>query len=85
MTLNLEKKNFINMKAISINDIDINETVVSNKFPFHKQDFEYFIVCKNILKFFKLEARKFHFSKYKIFFQSGIFYFSSSESYFLKY
>ena len=30
-----------------INDIDINKTVASNKFPFDKQDFEYFIGCKN--------------------------------------
>ena len=31
---------------ILINDIDINEIVVSNKFPFGKQGFEYFIVYK---------------------------------------
>ena len=28
---------------ISINNIDINEIVVSNKLPFGKQDFKYFI------------------------------------------
>ena len=28
--------------SISINDRDINEIVVSNKFPFGKQDFKYF-------------------------------------------
>ena len=28
---------------ISIKDIDINKIVVSNKFPFGKQDFKYFI------------------------------------------
>ena len=33
--------------TISINDIDINEIVVSNKFPFGKQDFKYFIVYKD--------------------------------------
>ena len=32
---------------ISINDIDINEIVVSNKFPFGKQDFKYFIGYKD--------------------------------------
>ena len=30
-----------------INDIDINKIVVSNKFPFGKQDFEYFITYKD--------------------------------------
>ena len=34
----------------SINDIDINEIVVSNKFPFSKQDFKYFIVYKHNFK-----------------------------------
>ena len=29
--------------TISINDMDINERVVSNVFPFGKQDFKYFI------------------------------------------
>ena len=32
---------------ILINDIDINEIVVSNKFAFDKQDFEYFIGYKD--------------------------------------
>ena len=32
---------------ISINNIDINETVVSNKFPFGKKDFKYFIRYKD--------------------------------------
>ena len=32
---------------ISINDIDINEIIVSNKFPFGKQDFKYFISYKD--------------------------------------
>ena len=36
MTPKLTSTNFIN-----INDTDINETVVSNKFPFGKQDFKY--------------------------------------------
>ena len=35
---------------ISINDRDINEIVVSNKFPFGKQDFKYFFVTKIINK-----------------------------------
>ena len=32
---------------ILINNIDINKIVVSNKFPFDKQDFKYFIVYKD--------------------------------------
>ena len=32
---------------ILINDKDINEIVVSNKFPSGKQDFKYFTVYKN--------------------------------------
>ena len=30
-----------------INEIDINKIVVSNKFPVSKQDFKYFIGCKD--------------------------------------
>ena len=32
---------------ILINDVDINEIVVSNKFPFGKQDFEYYVGYKD--------------------------------------
>ena len=40
----IEKSNFHQNKSpISINDIDINKVVVSNKLPFVKQDFKYFI------------------------------------------
>ena len=39
----------------------------------------------NIRKLFKLEARKFHFLKYKKKFQGRFFYFLSSESSLLKY
>ena len=35
---------------ISVNEIDIIKRVVSNKFPFGKQDFKYFIGHKNSLK-----------------------------------
>ena len=35
---------------ISVNEIDIIKRVVSNKFPFGKQDFKYFIGYKNSLK-----------------------------------
>ena len=35
---------------ISINDIDINKIVVSNKFPFGRQDFKYFIGQKDSKK-----------------------------------
>ena len=47
MTLKLKNTNFINIKAISINNIDINKIVVSNKLPFSKHDFKYFIGYKN--------------------------------------
>ena len=36
-----------NKSPISINDIDINEIVVSNELPFGDQDFKYFIGYKN--------------------------------------
>ena len=40
----IEEYEFHQYKSlISINDIDINKIIVSNKFPFSKQDFEYFI------------------------------------------
>ena len=43
----IEKYKFHQNKSpISINDIDINKIVVSNKFPFVKQDFKYFISHK---------------------------------------
>ena len=29
--------------ALSMNNADINKTIISNKFPFGKQDFEYLI------------------------------------------
>ena len=35
---------------ISINDVDVNKIVVSNKLPFHKQDFKYFIGYKDVEK-----------------------------------
>ena len=38
-----------------INDVDIIEIVVSNKFPFGKQDFKYFIGYKD-----KKEIRRLH-------------------------
>ena len=47
MTLKLKNINFIKKSYISINDIDINKIVVSNKLPFGKQDFEYFIGYKD--------------------------------------
>ena len=48
MILKLKNTNFINRKALfSISNIDINKIVVSNKFPFGKQDFKYFIGYKD--------------------------------------
>ena len=37
----------LKLKNANVNNIDVNETVVSNKFPFGKQDFEYFIGYKD--------------------------------------
>ena len=50
MTLKLKNKNFIKFQKILINNIDINKIVVSNKFPFGKQDFKYFIGYKDCEK-----------------------------------
>ena len=47
MTLKLKNTNFFNISPTSINDIDMNNVVVSNKFPFGKQDFKYFIGYKH--------------------------------------
>ena len=44
----IEEYEFHQYKSpISINDIDINEIVVSNKFPFGKEGFKYFIGYKD--------------------------------------
>ena len=44
----IEKYKFHQYKSpILIKDIDINERVLSNKFTFGKQDFEYFIGYKD--------------------------------------
>ena len=48
-----------NKSLISINDIDINKIVVSNKLPFGNQDFKYFLVTK-ILKKLGLYAYPLH-------------------------
>ena len=48
MTLKFKNMNFIKYKSpISINNIDINKIVVSNKFPFDEKDFKYFIGYKD--------------------------------------
>ena len=44
----------------------------------------FFRLCKFLPELFKLVARKYHFSEYKKFFQSGYFYFLNSESSLLK-
>ena len=47
----IEKCKFQQCKrSILINDININKIVVSNKFSFGKQDFKYFMGCKNSKK-----------------------------------
>ena len=44
----IEECKFHQIKSlISINDIDINKIVVSNKLPFGKHDFQYFIGYKD--------------------------------------
>ena len=47
MTLKLKNVNFINIKSYFDKNIDIHEVVVSNNFPFSKQDFKYFIGYKD--------------------------------------
>ena len=48
MTLKLKNTNFYQNKSpILINNIDINEIVVSSKLPFGKQGFRYFIGYKD--------------------------------------
>ena len=47
MILKLKNSSFINIKVLfSISSIDINKIVVSNQFPFDKQDFTYFLGYK---------------------------------------
>ena len=47
----IEENKFHQCKSpISINDIDINTIVVSNKTPFGKEDFKYFIAYKDATK-----------------------------------
>ena len=45
-----EYKFYQNKISISINGVDINTMVVSNKFPLIKEDFKYFIGYKNAKK-----------------------------------
>ena len=42
--------NFAKILAVSINNININKTKVSNKLPFGKQDFIFFIGYKDAKK-----------------------------------
>ena len=45
MTLKLKNTNFIKIKALFlINNTNVNKIVVSNKLPFSKQDFRYFLL-----------------------------------------
>ena len=45
MTLKLKNTNFKKNKSpVSISNIDINETVVSDNLPFGEQDFKYFML-----------------------------------------
>ena len=45
---NIEEYEFHQYKSpILVNNVDINKLVVSNKFSFDKQDFKYFIGCKD--------------------------------------
>ena len=47
MILKLKNTNFIKIKLYFDKRIDINKIVISNKLPFHKQDFIYFIGYKD--------------------------------------
>ena len=47
----MKARNFINIKPILISDIDINKIIISNKFPFGKEDFKYIISYNNSVKF----------------------------------
>ena len=60
MILKLKKYKFHQHKSlISINNIDINKIVVSNKVSFGKKDFKYFIGYKDAKKI-DLYAYSFH-------------------------
>ena len=45
-----KKKQFHQYKSISIDNIDINKIIVSNKVSFGKKDFKYFIGYKDAKK-----------------------------------
>ena len=48
-TLKFKKENFIsNNSPILINDVRVNEIVISNKLPIGKKDFKYFIGYKDL-------------------------------------
>ena len=47
MILKFKNTSFIDIIALLINEIDINEIVVSNKLPFGKDDFKHFIGYKD--------------------------------------
>ena len=47
--IEIEEHEFHQHKSISINNIDINKIVVSNKLPFGKQDVKYFISYKDVI------------------------------------
>ena len=48
MTLKFKKENFIiNNSPILINDVCVNEIVISSKLPIAKKDFKYFIGYKD--------------------------------------
>ena len=49
-----------------VNNIDINKIVVSNKLPFDKKDFKYFIGCKDAAKIKSLWLFRPRMSIYKI-------------------
>ena len=62
MMLKLKDTNFIKNKNPTLKkDIEINRTVVSNKFPFGKQDFRYLIDYKHQIK--KLDPYAYSFQK----------------------
>ena len=76
-----------NKMPISIKDIDINKIVLSDKFPFGKQDFKYFIGYKDSEKIRPLSVFQPQMIIYKKFFDKNrpICFLIKKEKVFIKY
>ena len=78
-TENEEYKFHQHKNPISINDIDINEIAVFNKFHFGKQDFKYFIAYKDDRKIRPLCISFPKLGKYRSFGKTKYIYFLIKE------